>query len=95
MSIGFLSYFSDQIKGRVLKYVNSKQVNDSLEQVKQCLHDPDTLVIVIMDEAHYAATSSTLTRGLSAYGEIDKILKENQLDNLLVICGTATPWNLV
>ena len=57
--------------------------------------DPDTLVIVIMDEAHYAATSCTQTRGLSAYGEIDKILKENRLDNLLVICGTATPWNLV
>ncbi len=87
------------LKERFIMYIRSEENSATVGKIRGLLQGEGNkrcLVTVVMDEAHYAATSTVAATGMpSPYGELMGLLKAEEYANLVVICVTATPYNLM
>ena len=62
------------MRDRVLKNVRGGHFDLTLAEIEKSLKDKSCLVVIVMDEAHFAATSVTISGNVSPYGRLVDLL---------------------
>ena len=87
----FLGELNSHVQMRVQKYVESKDVDNRLQEIKsQVKLNPRTLFVIICDEAHSGATKSTAKSDLSPYSKVVNHWNSTDHPNVIVILVSGT-----
>ena len=62
--------------------------------MKNAKENPDTLFIIIFDEAHHSATAKNEDKKPTPYQKLAKPWNSEDFPNVFVLMVSATPWNL-
>ena len=86
----FLADLQNFASRRVHKYIDSNEVYDRLDELKEdVLRNPDTLFVLIFDEAHSGCTKLTKNQVESPYGRIVNYWNSDDHTNVVAIMVTG------
>lgn len=90
--------FTDKVRAyareRTRKFCTTKKIVPEIEAYKNHVKsNPDTFFMIILDEAHYGATTNE--ENTTPYSRLALPWNSEEFPNVFVLLVSATPWNLL